>query len=83
MIFVYVIQSDLDGTRYVGLTNNLDRRLKEHNQGKMKYTKAFRPWVIVYHETLPDYPQARKREKYFKSGGGRRWLEHFLNSKDE
>jgi putative endonuclease len=46
MIFVYVLQSAVDGRFYVGLTNDLQRRLSEHNRGKMKYTKAFRPWII-------------------------------------
>ena len=79
MIKVYVLQSELYGRYYVGLTNDLARRLKEHNQGKMKYTKAYRPWKVVYQEDCMDYEAARRREKYFKSGGGRRWLQKHLS----
>jgi predicted GIY-YIG superfamily endonuclease len=83
MIFVYVLQSAVDGRFYVGLTNDLQRRLSEHNRGKMKYTKAFRPWIIIFHEPQPDYPSARKREKYFKSAAGRRWIQKLILSGEE
>ena len=56
------------------MTNNLERRLIEHNLGKMKSTKAFIPWEIIYAEKFPNRIEARKREKYFKSAAGRRYL---------
>ncbi|MBK8290721.1 MAG: GIY-YIG nuclease family protein [Flammeovirgaceae bacterium] len=59
---------------YVGITNNLNRRIKEHNLGKNRYTKAFMPWRVVYTEYLPDYANARNREKYFKSHAGKKFL---------
>ncbi len=60
------------------MTNNLDRRLKEHNSGQNKSTKAFLPWKLVYKEDFEDISEARKREKYFKSGSGREYLKSIL-----
>lgn len=50
MYFVYVLKSEVDGRLYKGLTQNIENRLKEHNNGKMKSTKGYIPWVLVYHE---------------------------------
>ena len=59
---------------YVGMTENLERRLKEHNKGKSKFTKGNLPWKLIYSEEFPDYSTARKREKYLKSTAGKNWL---------
>ena len=74
MISVYVLKSLLSRKSYVGATNNLRRRLSEHNAGKMAYSKKYRPWVVIYSENYATLAEARKREKYFKSGAGRRFL---------
>jgi putative endonuclease len=58
---------------YVGLTENLQNRLYEHNSGKTKSTKAFAPWKIVYTEEFSTREEARQREKYLKSGAGRKF----------
>lgn len=48
MFFVYSLQSDLDIDRYyVGTTNDIDRRLKEHNNGHCPHTNKFKPWKLV------------------------------------
>ncbi len=53
------------------MTNNLDRRLLEHNTGKNKSTKAYLPWVKIHTEEFEDRLSARKREKYLKTFRGR------------
>lgn len=53
---------------YVGLSNDPDRRLKEHNTGKSIYTKKYMPWHRFYLEEVIDIKQARSKEKYLKSG---------------
>ncbi|WP_136080126.1 GIY-YIG nuclease family protein [Pontiella desulfatans] len=53
-----------------------DERLKSHNAGRVKSTKAFRPWERVFLEEHPDRNTAEKRERYLKSGWGRRWLKN-------
>jgi putative endonuclease len=74
MITVYAIKSELNGTIYVGMALDAEKRLKEHNSGKSFFTKRFRPWKIIYKEQQPDWATARKREKYFKSGVGKEYL---------
>ncbi|NOX47238.1 MAG: GIY-YIG nuclease family protein [Chlorobi bacterium] len=78
MYSVYVIRSEVDGRLYKGITNDLDRRLKEHNNSKTKSTKGFVPWNLVYFEELENRKEAREREKYFKSGSGREFLKKIL-----
>jgi len=48
MYIVYVIKSKVDGRLYVGFTENLDRRIKEHNAGNTKSTKGYIPWTLVF-----------------------------------
>ena len=64
--FVYILQSLKDHSYYVGSTQNLDERINRHNGGRSKYTKAKRPWKVVYHEEFPDRSSALKREKQIK-----------------
>ena len=71
---VYVLYSKKYDRFYVGFTQDLKRRLKEHNSGKTKSTKAYLPWVVVYTERVEERTQARKREKYLKSGVGREFI---------
>ncbi len=78
MFYVYVLKSSKTTSLYKGQTSNLEIRLKEHNNGKVKSTKAFIPWEIVYSETFPDKESAVSREKYFKSGIGRQFLKEIL-----
>ena len=74
MFFVYAIKSQKDGRIYVGFTNDLPKRLEEHNSGKTKSTKGFRPWKLIYSEEIQTREMARKREKYLKSGTGKEFL---------
>jgi len=74
MFTVYGIKSELDGRIYVGFTDCLERRLKEHNSGKTKSTKGFMPWKLIFTERCESREIARSREKYFKSGCGKEYL---------
>ena len=76
--WVYVLRNEL-GKAYTGMTNNIERRLKEHNSGHTRSTKNHE-WSIVFQEELQDRTSARKREKYLKSAAGRRYLHKFLAS---
>jgi len=73
--FVYVLKSLTFGNRYVGVTNNLEKRLKEHNSGKCRYTKGRMPWKIIYTEKFSNLTLARRRENFLKCGQGRKWLD--------
>jgi len=74
--YIYAIKSTIDNRIYIGFTENLEKRIKEHNQGKTKSTKGFRPWSLIYYETTETRIEARKREKYFKSGCGKEFLKN-------
>ncbi len=62
MFFVYVLLSLKDNTTYIGFSEDIDKRLKEHNQGKTKSIKHKLPMDLVYFEAYRDKAQARKRE---------------------
>ena len=62
MFFVYVILSYKDQTTYIGSTENLEKRLIEHNAGKTKSIKHKVPFELVYYEAYQTKTQARKRE---------------------
>ncbi len=71
---VYVLSSRVVERSYVGSTNNLKRRLEEHNLGKNYYTRRYMPWDVIYTEEYGRLEIARKREKMLKSTTGRRYL---------
>jgi putative endonuclease len=68
---VYALQSQTDGRIYVGFSSNVEKRLKEHNLGKTKSTKGFRPWIIIFSEDCSNRIEARIKEKYYKTGIGK------------
>jgi predicted GIY-YIG superfamily endonuclease len=80
MVFVYILQSLVDNTWYVGMAIDPLHRLKEHNAGRNRFTKGHRPWKIIFTEPHQDWASARVREKYFKTAGGKRWLRARLSN---
>ncbi len=75
MYCVYVIKSQSHNTRYIGSTDNALKRIKEHNLGKCRYTSGRKPWKLIYQEKYLNRSEAIKREKFLKSGQGRKWLD--------
>ena len=61
--------------RYIGITNDLKSRLHEHNREHNKSAKLYKPFKLIYAEKFRDYKKARKREKFLKSGTGRKFLD--------
>ncbi|TAL19739.1 GIY-YIG nuclease family protein [Patescibacteria group bacterium] len=80
MFFVYVLESLLDGKRYIGFTKNLKKRLEEHQKGLSLSTKFRRPFKLIYFEACTNEEDARRREKYLKTTRGRRFLAKRLKS---
>ncbi len=74
MYYTYVLIGQKDQKLYTGYTNDLKSRLKEHNNGTVESTKNRIPFELVYYEACLDKNKAIKREKYFKTGFGRRFL---------
>ena len=79
MIYVYLLESTSSGQRYVGTTNDLKRRLADHNAGKSPHTSKFTPWRLVTYVAFDDQPKAETFERYLKSGSGRAFAKrHFV-----
>ena len=76
--YLYVLRSTMVTRLYVGSTAEPDARLKSHNSGRVRSTKAWRPWKRVLLEEYPDRATAEERERYLKSGWGRRELAALL-----
>lgn len=66
MYYAYVLKSKVNGDIYIGYTDNLQRRFAEHNNGNTKYTKQYRPWILIYYEAYRIKGDATKREKELK-----------------
>jgi putative endonuclease len=78
MFYVYVLQSESDQGCYIGFSTDLRRRLKEHQAGKVFATSYRGPWRLIYYEAYLDEEDALGRERYLKSGGGRRAVEESI-----
>ena len=74
LFYTYVLRSDKDGKLYIGWTDSLKQRIQRHNQGLVTATKDRRPLALVYVEACLNKEKAIAREKYFKTGYGRRFL---------
>ncbi len=74
MYYVYAISSLARNYIYVGLTDSVERRFSEHNSGKNKTTKPYLPFAIIFVMECDTRIEARKWEKYYKSGIGKEKL---------
>lgn len=80
MFYTYVLKSQVDGKFYTGFTNNLKRRLSEHNKGLVSSTKRRIPFELVYYEACRNEKDAIVREKYLKTTYGHRYLKNRLKN---
>lgn len=82
MFYTYVLVSKKNGRRYVGSTDDLKRRLSEHNSGVGgKYTRDNRPFELLYYEAYVSYDLAKKSERFYKTGKGREVLDEKLGKR--
>ena len=83
MAITYIIKSEKTMKFYVGSSHfcNPLKRLKEHNSGKVHYTKPGRPWNLIHFESFKTYTEARKRELFLKTGIGRKWIYNNFRNK--
>ena len=70
MFYVYILQSLKDNKYYIGSTNDIDRRLEEHNVGKVTSTRYRRPLKVIYKEECSSLSEARRRELVIKKMKG-------------
>ena len=80
MYYVYVIQSlSHPNQHYTGMTENMNQRLLDHNEGRSVHTNKFKPWRIIVARRIDNEKKARAFEKYLKTGSGRAFMKrHFL-----
>ncbi len=78
MYCTYVLQSEVDNQFYVGYSKDLKLRVERHNKGYIDSTKNKRPLKLVYYEACVTQQDALRREKYLKTGFGRRFLRNRL-----
>lgn len=84
MYYVYILRSEKDNKLYIGCTNDLKKRFREHSEGKVSSTKKRRPFKLIFYESLINKTDAFAREQWFKTGFGynhiRRMLSETLKS---
>lgn len=78
MYYIYVIRSGKNGRLHTGFTSDLRKRLREHNEDKVRSTKGREPFELIYYEVGINEQDARAREKYLKTGMGKRYLKNRL-----
>ena len=78
MFYVYVIKSRKSERLYTGSTNDLRKRFNQHNENKSTWTKKKGPWELIYYEACLNEEDARSREKYLKTGMGKRYIKNRL-----
>ena len=67
LFFTYILESEVDGSLYIGQTNSVEDRLDRHNKGYSKSTSTKRPWKLLYKIGFESRSEAMKTEKYMKS----------------
>ena len=81
MYFVYIIESEKDGTYYIGQSDNLEKRLEQHNNGFSKYTSRKLPWKLVYYESYLTRKESIVRERFLKQQRNREFYKRLIENK--
>lgn len=79
MYHVYFLKSEKDGKLYIGRTNNVERRLREHNSGQVTATKSRRPFILLGYETFKTELESVASEREWKKGYKREELRRRYN----
>ncbi len=79
MFYVYILKSEKSGSYYKGQTANLERRIREHNNGEEKSTSRYVPWVLVWHTIVGSRSEALALEQKLKNMTGAKRIEDFIN----
>ncbi len=80
MYNVYILLNRAKTRTYTGVTADVDRRLKEHNQGKVSSSRPYCPYDLIHIETYNTLKEARRKERFYKSTTGRRRLHEIISS---
>jgi len=80
MFYSYVLRSLKNGILYKGSTENIKSRLDIHNAGLVKFTSKYLPWELIIVEEFESRSEAMKREKWYKTGVGREWINNKIKA---
>ena len=78
MYFVYIIESEKDGSFYLGQTSDIEQRLVAHNSGLTRSTKSKKPWKLVYSEEFDNRTDAIIRERFLKKQRNREFYKRLI-----
>ena len=78
MYYVYILLNKTKTRTYTGVTDDVDKRLTDHNAGRVKSSSPYRPYKIVHLESFKTMSEARQKEKFYKSTIGRRKLKKMV-----
>ena len=78
MHYIYILLNEAKTRTYTGVTDDVENRLKEHNDGRVKSSRPYRPYRVIYSEEFETLIEARQKEKFYKSTTGRRRLKEML-----
>lgn len=80
MYYVYIMYSKKLNKKYIGYTQDLKSRLKQHNLGKVVFTSKGIPWQLIYYESFCNKLDAQEEERFLKTGKGRERLSFLLKN---
>jgi putative endonuclease len=75
---VYILLNETKTRTYTGVTDDVEKRLGEHNAGRVKSSSLYRPYKVIYTESFETLSEARQKEKFYKSATGRRRLKEIF-----
>jgi putative endonuclease len=80
MPYLYILLNETGTRTYTGVSQNVEQRLKEHNEGHVKSSRPYRPYRIIYSKEFATLSEARREEQFYKSATGRRRLKEMLST---
>jgi len=81
MYYLYILLNEAGTRTYTGVSNDVPKRLREHNEGQVKSSRPHRPYRVIHTDAFLTLSDARKKERFYKSTTGRRRLKDILLSK--
>ncbi len=80
MHYLYILVSETKSRTYTGVTESIEKRLKEHNSGRVKSSRPYRPYKILCTQVSPTLIEAHQAERFYKSTAGRRRLKQMIST---
>ncbi|MGE0642859.1 MAG: GIY-YIG nuclease family protein [Nitrospira sp.] len=78
--YLYILLNEAGTRTYTGVSDDIEKRLKEHNEGKVTSSRPYRPYKVIYTQAFTTLRETRQEERYYKSATGRRRLKEIISS---